>query len=136
MTNSGMPVSTYACRLEVDDESSAESSCTQWRKNQQSNNMLHARFSIVESNQFRELTHLALNLNVGTDKSVRCYLSSRYVFDVARVNNLSILRSNSYIPFISLPTPSTDSVRRCSTTKVSRLSSPNNNVDRIRPNQM
>ena len=38
---------------------------------------MHARFSVVESNQFRELTHLALNLNIGTDKSVRLYLSSR-----------------------------------------------------------
>ena len=38
---------------------------------------VHAQFSVVESNQFRELTHLALNLNVGSDKSVRLYLSSR-----------------------------------------------------------
>jgi len=80
-----MPVSTYACRLEVDASSNdtSSSSMQQWRQNstQLSNNnsMKHARFSIVESNQFRELTHLALNLNVGTDKSVRCYLSSRYV---------------------------------------------------------
>ena len=75
--NTAMPVSTYACRLEI-DASSDDS--TQWRKtHQQSNNLMHARFSIVESNQFRELTHLALNLNVGTDKSVRCYLSARYV---------------------------------------------------------
>ena len=75
--NTAMPVSTYACRLEI--EASSDDS-TQWRKtHQQSNNLMHARFSIVESNQFRELTHLALNLNVGTDKSVRCYLSARYV---------------------------------------------------------
>ena len=79
--STSMPVSTYACRLEID--ASSNDSMQQWRQNstQQSNNnsMRHARFSIVESNQFRELTHLALNLNVGTDKSVRCYLSSRYV---------------------------------------------------------
>ena len=79
--SSSMPVSTYACRLEVDDLSNDSAGMQQWRSTQQSNsnNSLHARFSIVESNQFRELTHLALNLNVGTDKSVRCYLSSRYV---------------------------------------------------------
>ena len=82
--STSMPVSTYACRLEVDASSNGSNSMQQWRQNsaQQPNNnnsMRHARFSIVESNQFRELTHLALNLNVGTDKSVRCYLSSRYV---------------------------------------------------------
>ena len=37
----------------------------------------HAHFSIIESNQFRELAHLVLTLNVGTDKSIRSYLSSR-----------------------------------------------------------
>ena len=38
---------------------------------------LQARFSIVESNQFRELTHLSLNLYKGTDATIRSYLSSR-----------------------------------------------------------
>jgi len=38
---------------------------------------LQARFSIVESNQFRELTHLSLNLHKGTDATIRSYLSSR-----------------------------------------------------------
>jgi len=81
-STTSMPVSTYACRLEIDTSSNDTSSMQQWRQNSaqlSSNNSLHARFSIVESNQFRELTHIALNLNVGTDKSVRCYLSSRYV---------------------------------------------------------
>ena len=79
-STSSMPVSTYACRLEVDAQIDSNS-MQQWRQNstqQSNNNSYHARFSIVESNQFRELTHLALNLNVGTDKSVRCFLSSRY----------------------------------------------------------
>ena len=51
----------------------------QWRNNSKpsASASMHARFSVVESNQFRELTHLALNLNIGTDKSVRLYLSSR-----------------------------------------------------------
>ena len=74
--SSNMPVSTYACRLEIDSSSNDTSSMQQWRQ-PNNNSMRHARFSIVESNQFRELTHLALNLNVGTDKSVRCYLTSR-----------------------------------------------------------
>ena len=91
--NTAMPVSTYACRLEI-DASSDDS--TQWRKaHQQSNNLMHARFSIVESNQFRELTHLALNLNVGTDKSVRCYLSARYV-----VHSFCLLLFVTYVPLI------------------------------------
>lgn len=38
---------------------------------------LQARFNIVESNQFRELTHLSLNLHKGTDSTIRSYLSSR-----------------------------------------------------------
>ena len=108
MTNTGMPVSTYACRLEVDGVSSAES-CTQWRKNQQANT-LYARFSIVESNQFRELTHLALNLTVGTDKSVRCYLSSRYVFitmcaqcTLHYIPSIFLLYSHSIYPLQRLP---------------------------------
>ena len=100
--STSMPVSTYACRLEIDASSNNTSSMQQWRQNstQQSNNnsMRHARFSIVESNQFRELTHLALNLNVGTDKSVRCYLSSRYVY-CRYVDDVCLV-------FISLPTDS------------------------------
>ncbi len=32
--------------------------------------LLHAKFSIAKSNQFRELTHPALNLNGGTDETV------------------------------------------------------------------
>ena len=31
----------------------------------------------MESNQFRELTHLSLNLHKGTDATIRSYLSSR-----------------------------------------------------------
>ena len=36
-----------------------------------------ARFSIVESNQFRELIHLSLDIDIGSDETVRKYLSSR-----------------------------------------------------------
>jgi spindle assembly abnormal protein 6 len=68
------PVSTYSCRLQT--ELSAVSDGNQWKK-LGNGSSAHARFSVVESNQFRELTHLALTLNVGTDKSIRSYLSSR-----------------------------------------------------------
>lgn len=64
------PVSTYTCRLEL------ASSDQSTRRNSQPSTA-SARLSIVESNQFRELTHLALNLTVGSNKSVRHYLSSR-----------------------------------------------------------
>ena len=69
------PVSTYTCRLEASSNVSDANSSSQWRKNNAATS--HARFSIVESNQFRELTHLALTLNVGTDSSIRKYLSCR-----------------------------------------------------------
>ena len=74
-----MPVSTYTCRLETDYIPSSDDAM-RWRNGHISDGIsssMHARFSIVESNQFRELTHLALSLNSGTDKSVRLYLSSR-----------------------------------------------------------
>ncbi len=69
-----IPVSTYACRLDINSPESDESA--KWR-NVPKSSSTHARFSIVESNQFRELVHLALNLSIGTDKSVRLYLSLR-----------------------------------------------------------
>ena len=74
--NSAMPhISKYTCRLERESSASSDDG-NQW-KNATKLSPSCARFSIVESNQFRELTHLALSLNVGTDKSVRLYLSSR-----------------------------------------------------------
>jgi spindle assembly abnormal protein 6 len=71
-----MTISTYSCRLQTDAMFSSEEG-VQWKNNPKSTSMHHARFSIVEANNFRELTHVALNLNVGSDKSVRLYLSSR-----------------------------------------------------------
>ena len=63
-------VPQYTCRLE--DFSSDNGTLKHHGTSQH-----QARFSIVESNQFRELTHLSLNLNKGTDASIRSYLSSR-----------------------------------------------------------
>lgn len=49
-----------------------------WSKNNAHNNPEKvAKVSIVKSNQFREVTHLSLNLQPGTNTSVRLYLSVR-----------------------------------------------------------
>ena len=101
--STSMPISTYVCRLEVDASSNDTSSMQQWRQPNKNNSTLHARFSIVESNQFRELTHLALTLNVGTDKSVRCYLSSRYV--CLLLYDVSILLISSADRLLKSPLP-------------------------------
>ena len=79
------PISTYSCRLETSSLSSDNNS--QWKKNSNGTSS-HARFSIVESNRFRELTHLALTLNIGTDKSTRMYLSSQLSQAMAQVTDL------------------------------------------------
>lgn len=68
----------YTCRLEImsspNSSSISSSSNLSYQKN--SNNV---RFSIVESNQFRELAHLSLTLQAGTDTTIRSYLSSRLI---------------------------------------------------------
>jgi spindle assembly abnormal protein 6 len=64
------------------------SSSSQWRKNNNATSC-HARFSIVESNQFRELTHLSLTLSVGTDKTIRVYLSTRLSQAMAQMTNIN-----------------------------------------------
>lgn len=93
--NSVMPVSTYTCRLEADYQPSSHDDRLQRRSDQYStvtnarnNSSQNARFSVVESNQFRELTHLALNLKTGTDKSVRLYLSSRLAQTMQEIGNV------------------------------------------------
>eukprot|EP00985_Skeletonema_marinoi_P008106 scaffold3612_cov103-Skeletonema_marinoi.AAC.1 len=90
-----MPVSTYTCRLEADYHQTSSDDGMQWRSGQTSTinarSSQHARFSIVESNQFRELTHLALNLKTGTDKSVRLYLSSRLAQTMMQIGNVQSL---------------------------------------------
>lgn len=65
-------LSKFTCRIE--DYSAAQNKKS-WDSNK--SKRLSARFSIVESNQFRELVHLSLNMNLGTDESVRSYLSLR-----------------------------------------------------------
>jgi hypothetical protein len=93
--NSAMPVSTYTCRLEADYHQASSDDGVQWRSGHTSTinarSSQNARFSIVESNQFRELTHLALNLKTGTDKSVRLYLSSRLAQTMMQIGNVQSL---------------------------------------------
>lgn len=73
--------SRYTCRIEDYGNGTAISSTLTTRSNNgyhsASNGKIGARFMVVESNQFRELTHLSLNLQVGTDSSIRLYLSTR-----------------------------------------------------------
>lgn len=86
-------LSTYTCRLETDFNSS-NNEAVSWRnehKQDSHSSTIHAQFSIVESNQFRELTHLALRLHVGTDKSVRLYLSCRLGQTLIQLENKGIL---------------------------------------------
>ncbi|KAL7552117.1 hypothetical protein ACHAWF_015329 [Thalassiosira exigua] len=92
--NAVIPISTYTCRLETNSPVTWENG-TQWTNapNSSSSASMHARFSIVESNQFRELTHLALNLNIGTDKSVRLYLSSRLGQEMMENKNTQALHA-------------------------------------------
>lgn len=87
--SSAMPICTYSCRLEIDLLVSSDEGMQ--RRNTPKSSSAHARFSIVESNQFRELTHLALNLNVGSDKSVRLYLSSRLNQMMMQTHNIQSL---------------------------------------------
>ena len=69
--NSKAPGSQFSCRIEDFSEQSTNS----WSANK--SEALIARFSIVESNQFRELVHLSLNIQPGTDATIRSYLSGR-----------------------------------------------------------
>ena len=74
-------LSRYSCRLEILPSStslpSRVSNSPYHHKSNQASKSNTCRFSIVESNQFRELAHLSLNLQSGTDSSIRSYLSAR-----------------------------------------------------------
>jgi len=74
-SNIGQEVKTigsqFTCRIEDFTGQGAKS----WNENKGSKN--GARFSIVESNQFRELVHLSLDIRPGSDETVRSYLSAR-----------------------------------------------------------
>ena len=65
------PSSDFCCRIEDFSLQSNKS----WNGSKRESSM--ARFSIVESNQFRELVHLSLNIQPGTDATVRSYVSAR-----------------------------------------------------------
>ncbi|GFH57793.1 hypothetical protein CTEN210_14269 [Chaetoceros tenuissimus] len=65
--------SKFMCRIEEFQDHHTRSSWNGGKENRSS----AARFSIVESNQFRELIHLSLDIDIGSDETVRKYLSSR-----------------------------------------------------------
>lgn len=73
--------SMYTCRIEEYSISKNTHAATNSWNNSTHKNGSKAdrtvRFSIVESNQFRELTHLSLNLSIGSDASIKSYLSLR-----------------------------------------------------------
>lgn len=80
--------SSFFCRIE--DFSSANSCQTPNLLNSAcKGSKALARFSIVESNQFRELIHLSLNIQPGTDMSVRAYLSERLSDLLAKTNMMN-----------------------------------------------
>ena len=68
--------SMYTCRIE-EFSNKVQTTTNSWNQKNGLNKDKIVRFSIVESNQFRELTHLSLNLSSGTDASVKSYLSLR-----------------------------------------------------------
>ena len=89
----GPTVSNYKCRLESHSTLSTNTSNVNyyWNNKSQNNNrntQLY-RFSIVESNQFRELTHISLNLREGTDSSTRAYLSTRLSHSMGEIDHLN-----------------------------------------------
>jgi len=78
--------SYYSCRLEITPAHQNKTSYPQ--KTTQNFKSNTSKFSIVESNQFRELAHLSLNLNHGTDSSIRSYLSARLAQAMSQNGNL------------------------------------------------
>ena len=89
----GTTASNYKCRLESHSALSTNPSHANysWNNKSQNNNrnIQLFRFSIVESNQFRELTHIALNLREGTDSSTRAYLSTRLSHSMGEIDQLN-----------------------------------------------
>ena len=80
--------SKFFCRIEDFSSSSLNQNSVSW-KSQKDGKAMMARFSIVESNQFRELVHLSLDMKPGTDASVRSYLSERLSDILAQTNLLN-----------------------------------------------
>lgn len=78
--------SMYTCRIE--EFSNKPQNMNSWNSKNGLNTEKVVRFSIVESNQFRELTHLSLNLLSGTDASVNSYLSLRLSETIGSISML------------------------------------------------
>ena len=80
-SSSCMPQAPFKCRIEEviksNNNISSGGGGYHVSKLQNNNEKSNAKFSIVESNQFRELTHLSLTLKCGTDSTMKNYLSTR-----------------------------------------------------------
>jgi len=72
-----LSTSKYTCRLETASNTGTLPSTWNASSSSSSCATKTARFSIVETNQFRELTHFSLNLRFASDVAVRYYLSMR-----------------------------------------------------------
>ncbi len=77
----------FRCRIE-------DFSHDQKHWNGGSNKCSSARFSIVESNQFRELVHLSLNIEKSSDVTIRPYLSER-LYEVIGQNAMLRFKLNN-----------------------------------------
>ena len=47
-------------------------------------------FSVIESNRFKQLTHIALQLRPGNDAAIKSYLSSRLVYITSVANKKTV----------------------------------------------
>lgn len=54
-------------------------------------------FTIIESNKFKQLTHITLQLRPGNDAAIKCYLSSRLSFITTLANKRKIDLDSTHI---------------------------------------
>ena len=104
MTNHNSVSVPYICRLEIWPEetksrSNVNTTATSYGKRYDDgqaswldSNNKKGRLSIIESNRFRELTHISLNLRSGSGESVQVYLSARLV-QMLQTNNMLTVSS-------------------------------------------
>ena len=89
-----MSTPPYTCRLELwPNKLCTNNGISSSYKSNNVNRDLEkfkARLSIVESNCFRELTHISLNLKPGSGNSIQAYLSSRLVQMLEQSQILSV----------------------------------------------
>lgn len=83
--------SPYVCRLELFPLEKNGFKCSARGNSKKDSQVLNrARFSIVESNRFRELTHIYLDLEPGCGETIESYLSARLVQMLQGNNSLAV----------------------------------------------